>query len=190
MKKLLLILLCIAVVFSFAACGTDENEMESEITTEEPSDEIPTDDIDESGEIFTFEAETIDGESLTSEDLKDAKLIMVNLWEPWCGPCVEEMPDLQKIYMEHKDEGFVILGVYSTLNQTEDAKTIIEEEHITYPILKMNDDFSIFTTDYVPTTVFLTGEGKALLKEPVIGGQTYDTWNTAVESFLEELKDD
>ena len=185
MKKTLLIILCLLLVFTFAACGgtSDENAVPS--GAEDGADIS----MDEGG-VFTFATETIGDEPFTSEDIKDAKLVIVNLWEPWCGPCVGEMPALQQIYEEYKDKGVEILGVFATLDQTEDALKIIEENKITYPILKMSQEFTALQTQYVPTTVFMTGEGKLLSSEPVIGAQSYEDWEAMVKTYLEEVKND
>ena len=142
------------------------------------------------GEIFTFETETIDGEPFTSEDIKDAKLVMINLWEPWCEPCVSEMPGLEDLYEELKDEGFVILGVFSETGMDEDAYKIIEEAGITYPILRLSEDFIPLQSDYVPTSVFITGEGELLLEDPIIGAQARSTWGSCVKGLMKGLDEE
>ncbi len=191
MRKFFALLICLMLIFTLTAamtgCGQDEEITDTD-PTEDPAIEVP-DEPEDSGEVFTFSTETFSGEPFSTEDVKDAKVVMINFWEPWCGPCVGEMPDLEKVYEEHKDEGFVILGVFSETGQDDDAASILNEAGITYPILRYTSEFDGFQTGYVPTTVFMTGEGKLLLKDPVIGGQSYDTWNTAVKSLLEGLND-
>ena len=115
---------------------------------------------------------------------------MINMWEPWCGPCVGEMPDLEKIYEEFKDQGLVILGVFAETGMDEDAAQILEECGITYPILRSTSEFDGFQTGYVPTTVFLTGEGKLMSEYPVIGAQSFDAWHSAVKGLLEVVEND
>lgn len=185
MKKTLLIILCLLLVFTFAACGGTSDESAVPSGAEDGTENQAVE-----GDVFTFETETIGDEPFTSEDLKDAKLVIVNLWEPWCGPCVGEMPAIQQIYDEYKDKGVMVLGVFATLDQTEDALKIIDENGITYPILKMSREFTALQTQYVPTTVFMTGEGKLLSSEPVIGAQSYEDWKAMVKTYLEEVKND
>lgn len=194
MKKILTVLICLSLVFTLMAamtgCGDDETQVTETDPAEEPVAEPETETEAEAqdGEVFTFSTETFSGEAFSSDDVKDAKLVMINFWEPWCGPCVGEMPDLEKVYEEHKDEGFVILGVFSDTTMDDDAAKILKDAGITYPILRYTSEFDGFQTGYVPTTVFMTGEGKLVSDEPVIGGQSYDTWNTAVKGILEDLK--
>ena len=194
MKKILTVLICLSLIFTLMAamtgCGDDEVQVTDTDPAEEPvaEPEAETEAEAQDGEVFTFSTETFSGEAFSSDDVKDAKLVMINFWEPWCGPCVGEMPDLEKVYEEHKNEGFVILGVFSDTTMDDDAAKILKDAGITYPILRYTSEFDGFQTGYVPTTVFMTGEGKLVSDEPVIGGQSYDTWNAAVKGILEDLK--
>ena len=144
--------------------------------------------MDESGPpSIMFSATDRNGTHYSESVFSENKITMVNMWEPWCGPCVGEMPDLERIYEEHKDEGFVILGVFSETGMDEDAYQVLEEAGITYPILRMSSEFAALQTDYVPTTVFMTGDGRLLMDEPVIGSQSYASWNAAVMELLDGL---
>lgn len=183
MKKITAAILCILMIMMFTACGAGSDSGQDTGSGGESSAGYPQ--YEEQDELFTFATETFEGEPFTSEDVKDAKLVMINLWEPWCGPCVDEMPDLEKIYEEYKDDGLVILGVFSDTTMDEDAAKILEEAGITYPILRASEEFAGFQTGYVPTTVFLTGEGKLTSQYPVIGSQSYDSWSSAVKGLLE-----
>ena len=60
---------------------------------------------------------------------------MINIWEPWCGPCVEEIPSLAKLYDEYRDEGLLILGVFSSTDMDSDVEKLIEEYGIHYPLI-------------------------------------------------------
>ena len=181
MKKIASAMLCILMIIMFAACGSDSGSGSG------GNGGAGYPEYEEQGELFTFSTETFEGEPFTSEDVKDAKLVMINLWEPWCGPCVGEMPDLEKIYEEYKDDGLVILGVFSDTTMDDDAAKILEEAGITYPVLRASEEFAGFQIGYVPTTVFLTGEGKLMSQYPVIGSQSYDSWSSAVKGLLEVI---
>jgi len=78
-----------------------------------------------------FTVTTFDGEEITLSDLK-GRVVVVNFWGSWCGPCRAEAPDLQTVHENYQDEGVVILGI-TYLDRREDSLTFIEELGLTYP---------------------------------------------------------
>ena len=139
---------------------------------------------DDTADPLTFDTTDLNGDPVSYSDFADAKLIMVNYWEPWCAPCVSEMPDLQKLYETYKDQGFVILGVFATEGGDEDAKAIVEDTGVTYPILHMDSNLSAYQTEYVPTTIFVGENGKVVSDEPYIGAHSYEDWETILKTYL------
>lgn len=132
---------------------------------------------------FQFSTTDINGNAVSSEDFKDAKVILVNYWEPWCGPCVQEMPELSELYEKYKDEGLVILGIYS--DQGDDAEKIVSDNQIAYPILHSNGDLMKYSTTYFPTSYIVDGNGKFLSSGAIIGALGYDEWEEMVLPYLE-----
>lgn len=133
---------------------------------------------------FTFDTFDIDDKQFTSEMVKDAKLVMINFWEPWCGPCVGEMSDIETLYENYKGDGFVVLGIFSTLGMDDDVHSVMSNCGTTYPILRATEDMYDFMTDYVPTTFFMDGNGKVLSDEPIIGSKSYEAWEAQIQSYL------
>ncbi len=132
---------------------------------------------------FTFETVSTDGESWDQNCFADARLTMLNFWEPWCGPCVGEMPDLQRLSEEYADRGFQLLGVYSDFDYTEEMYQVVEETGVLYPILEYVSAFDQFQTGYVPTTVFVDQNGH-VVGEPYIGSRSYEDWAAILEELL------
>lgn len=204
-KRCIVVVLSVVLMMSLTACSDiinilieDESSTEKseagESNVQKTSDKISgveesnnTEDLDvedssqESSEGFTFSTVDIYGNSYSSDDIKGAKLIMINFWEPWCGPCVSEMPELESLYQNYKEQGLLILGVCYT---TEEAKYVIDDNGITYPILCGNDELLRFTTEYVPTTVFIDANGNVLTDEPMIGARSYEEWEEEVLQYL------
>jgi peroxiredoxin len=84
-----------------------------------------------------FELESLEGDLVSLGDYRGS-IVLVNLWATWCQPCREEIPDLLAAYDEHKDAGFLVLGV----NVEESVETVapfVEEFGITYPVLMDKD---------------------------------------------------
>lgn len=61
------------------------------------------------------------------------KIILVNFWATWCGPCKEELPMLESYYREHQDENFVLLAV-NVSDRPEDALAFYEAAGYSFPL--------------------------------------------------------
>jgi thiol-disulfide isomerase/thioredoxin len=81
--------------------------------------------------------QTLDGESLKLSDYTN-KVVIVNIWATWCGPCRQEMPELVKISNEYKSRGVVVLGLATTYNEQNDANHVrdyIKQQNVPYKII-------------------------------------------------------
>ena len=81
--------------------------------------------------------QTIDGESLKLSDYAD-KVVVLNIWATWCGPCKLEMPELVKISNDYKARGLVVLGIATTYNEQNDpqrVKNFVKAQGIPYKII-------------------------------------------------------
>ena len=156
------------------------DEAEDAVIEEVPAEEHSADNINQ----LNFSTTDINGASVSFADIKGATLIMLNFWEPWCGPCVGEMPELENLYQNYKDQGLLILGVFYCTDYMDDARDVLDYAQITYPVLIGNNDFLPYVTEYVPTTVFFDSEGNLLNSEPVIGSRSYDDWEQEILKYL------
>jgi thiol-disulfide isomerase/thioredoxin len=81
--------------------------------------------------------QTIDGGSLKLSDFSD-KVVVVNIWATWCGPCRMEMPELIKMSNEYKSRGLVVLGLATTYNEQNDpqrVKDYVKDQNVPYKII-------------------------------------------------------
>ena len=188
MKKWIVLIIAAAQLFCCSACGshtpaatpetapepTETPAVSAAVTEPEPvpeATEAPDDSASASGPAgeapafapdFTFTTTDRNGEAYDESVFAGQTLTMINFWEPWCGPCVREMPDLEKLYQDYRDRGFLILGVYSTPGMEEDVDAVLEQTGVTYPILHYTAGFEAFESGFVPTTIFVDGEGHIL----------------------------
>ena len=123
------------------------------------------------------------GNTWTDACFRDAKLTMINYWAYWCGPCVGEMPDLQKLSEDYAARGLQILGISDAKDEEENIVTM-EYLGITYPCLRYTADFDPYmSTGYIPDTIFVDASGK-VVSEVYIGSNSYQGWARIIESLL------
>jgi thiol-disulfide isomerase/thioredoxin len=80
---------------------------------------------------------TLDGGSLKLSDFAD-KVVVVNIWATWCGPCRQEMPELVKLSNEYKSRGLIVLGLATSYNERNDqthVKEYIRAQNVPYQII-------------------------------------------------------
>ena len=81
--------------------------------------------------------QTLDGGSLKLGDFRD-KVVVLNIWATWCGPCRQEMPELVKMSNEYKARGLVVLGLATTYNERNDqahVKEFVNAQNVPYKII-------------------------------------------------------
>ena len=146
-----------------------------------------------SGSGFIFSATDRKGKPCTESIFKENKITMVNLWEPWCGPCVSEMPELQRLYNDYKDKGFMVIGVYSSTDMEFQVSQVLRDANVTYPIIPYNNSFSRFQSGAVPTSVFFDSKGRVIdMKKStsksgvpvVVGSRSYADWEAMIKPYL------
>ena len=88
-------------------------------------------------ELRDTKLQTLDGDSLKLSDFAD-KVVVLNIWATWCGPCRLEMPELVKMSNEYKSRGLVVLGIATTYNEHNDqahVKEYIQSQNVPYKII-------------------------------------------------------
>ncbi len=126
-------------------------------------------------EPVAFTAQDLDGNSYNSEDIfKEHKVTMVNIWGTFCGPCIEEMPELGQLSKEFEAKGYGLIGVIADGNEEPDAaKKIIAETGADYLHIIANDEINAqLPSSAVPCTYFIDSEGNAV--GDVLYGSTDD----------------
>ena len=132
-----------------------------------------------------FELQTTTGDTVKLSDLH-GQAVLVNLWATWCPPCRAEMPAIEKIYNEYKDDGLVVLAVNMTYQDTKsNIAPFLEEYGLTFPILL--DETGYVGTAYqlrsLPSSFFIGRDG--IIQEVVIGGPMAEALlRTRVEQIL------
>lgn len=132
-----------------------------------------------------FELKTLTGETIKLSDLR-GQAVLINLWATWCPPCREEMPTLEKMYKEYKDQGLVILGVNMTYQDDSQAVLPFTQKYgLTFPILldESGEVGNAYQLKSLPSSYFIKRDGR--INEVVIGGPMAEALlRTRIEAII------
>lgn len=117
-----------------------------------------------------FTLNSIDGKAVRLSDLR-GRVVMLDFWATWCGPCRMAMPVLEKIHNEFKDRGVVVVGVSN--EPPERVRPYLKSAGLTYTIL--TDPGSRVSAAYrvasIPTLFVIGPDGRIAAHESGFGGE-------------------
>lgn len=199
----LLLISALALSLAFTSCvpvATPALEVTEAPATEAPATEAPATEAPateapaeataepsaEGG--MSFKLTTLTGETIDDSIISNNKLTMVNYWATWCGPCVGEIPDLQKIHEEYAANGFSIIGVLIGDEDYDGARQFMSDTGVTYPVVLPEGVFYTLASDIqaIPTTMFFDSNGQQV-GETQVGSLSYADWVSLIDSLLKQV---
>ena len=142
---------------------------------------------------IAFEDTDLDGNPVNSAQIfSQNKVTMINIWATTCGPCIQEMPELEKLNKEFQKKGGAIIGVVRDVPADnnmylQEAQAIVKDTGVTFLNLKawdsLEDDLEIVGT---PTTYFVDSKGN-LIGEPVLGAHL-EVYKKQMEKYLSQTE--
>jgi thiol-disulfide isomerase/thioredoxin len=99
------------------------------------------------------------GDTVSLDKLR-GRVVMLNFWASWCGPCRQEMPLLEQMHKRYSSLGFTLLGVNVDANST-DAEAWLAKTPVTFPVLfgRESKVSKLYSVNAMPSTIFIDRKG-------------------------------
>jgi rhodanese-related sulfurtransferase/thiol-disulfide isomerase/thioredoxin len=160
-------------------------------------DATETDPASPGGILSTFSSTDIAGNPVDETIFSGKKLTMVNIWATFCGPCINEMPELGALNTEYADKGFQIVGIVVDVigndgtvmpDMVDTVQEIIDLTGADYLHILPSEDLAelINQAEYVPTTIFVDENGSQV-EELYVGSRSAEDWAMIIENLLKEV---
>ena len=133
---------------------------------------------------YNFVVKDLEGKKLSMKELR-GKVIFINLWATWCGPCRAEMPSIQNLYNDvDKDKvAFVMLSLDQE-NEKRKIEKYISDKEFTFPVYQPASPLpALLRVNTIPTTFIIGPDGKVVSRKT--GMANYDT--EEMRGFLREI---
>lgn len=127
-----------------------------------------------------FTLKTLDGSTVTLSKLQ-GQPVLINFWASWCTPCRAEMPELVRAYEAHKGDGFVVLAINMTFQDSlPEAQAFAKEFHMPFPVL-LDDTGAVARDAYrvpvLPMSFFIDRKGVIVHRQiGAMNGKQIDTF--------------
>ena len=133
-----------------------------------------------------FTLMTMDNTKVSLKDFK-GKYIFLNFWATWCGPCIDEMPSMERLYQKFKTrKNFAMLAVSIDKAGTDAVKKFMTENKLTFSVLLDRDSevAGAYGVMGIPSTYLIDTQGFVINR--AVGARTWDT-KDSIEFFEKML---
>jgi peroxiredoxin len=113
----------------------------------------------------SFRLEDLKGKKSELKDYR-GKVILLNFWATWCGPCKEEMPSMEELHKQLKEKDFVFLTISVDYVGVKPVQEFIEKHRYTFPVLidPKCETLDLFDVKGIPTTFLIDKKGMIIGK--------------------------
>lgn len=133
---------------------------------------------------FTFR--DLNGNTVSLEDYK-GKVLFLNFWATWCGPCRQEIPDFIEMYDKYQEKGLEIIGISLDRLSESKLKQWVDKNKINYPVVMATQEV---VNDYqpgqfIPSTILIDAQGR--IRHKHVGLLNKTTMEKYFLGFLNEM---
>jgi peroxiredoxin len=110
-----------------------------------------------------FSLKDLTGKKVEIKQYK-GKIIFLNFWATWCGPCKEEMPSLEVLHRQFKGENFVLLTISVDYEGLKPVREFLNKQRYTFPVLldPNGEILDLFEVKGIPTTFIIDKKGRVI----------------------------
>jgi len=158
----------------------------SNSTTEKPKINYPP----APSAIMTADIKMLDDSTFKLQD-KKGKVVLVNLWATWCGPCVKEMPHLVEMQEKYREKGLEIIGLDVDPESKEEIEAFAAKQKLNYQLgwadEKLSREFvKVTRLEGIPQSLLINREGQLTGVFTGGGDKTVDKMKETVERIVNE----
>ncbi|RDY23348.1 TlpA family protein disulfide reductase [Romboutsia maritimum] len=141
---------------------------------------------------ISFKSKTLKGKDIDSSIFKENKLTMINIWGTSCMPCIDEMPELEKLSKEVKSNNVNVIGIVADATDDENkalAKEIVDKKEAKFDNITPDKNLSKWIMENVkgtPTTIFVDKDGK-IVGNALVGTASKEEYKAQIEKVLGQL---
>jgi thiol-disulfide isomerase/thioredoxin len=206
-KTFSILVLTAFVLLTNYACTKEKNEVKQDISMNQGNPQMLASDASgaantANGRVFTIGTVTKGksgmaadftwtdgGTSQKFSDLTKGKVVLLNFWGTWCGPCRREIPDLIEVNKELQGKDFVLIGIAAERGASEDenfkkVSDFVQDKGINYNVFIANRDIveAYGGLPVVPETYIIDKNGK--ISETIVGMKDKDEFMESINRVL------
>jgi thiol-disulfide isomerase/thioredoxin len=129
---------------------------------------------------YNWALQTLDGRELRLADFR-GQALFINVWATWCGPCRDEMPDIQALHDSMKSDHVAFLLISE--EEADEVRSYMDRNQFTFPVYVTANLPDVFETRGIPATFIVDAAGKIIFRR--VGAARWDT--DACRTFLRAL---
>jgi len=175
LQKCLLTMICCVILIG--GCKNDEKQNANAAATNNHTA------VSESDKLPDFTLTSLTGDEVNLRRLEGQKVVVVNFWATWCGPCRHEIPDFNDVYSRYRERGVEFLGIAVDESPETVVPEFLQDNPISYPILLGSPDLTFrYGVRGLPTTFIIDRAGK--ITKRTIGAMSTQMLETELDKLL------